>query len=130
MDDLVAALVPGAHPGILGHVAERERLGLSLRAIRSRSHLGPAPPALLGLTLIVGCVDADTGELHPITVVIDNGPAIESVAAACWFAHRPHFASWPEPDSVHSRDYALLVVGRWSALPDSELRQERCRVDL
>ena len=97
---------------------------------RPRSHLGPAPPALLGLTLIVGCVDADTGELHPITVVIDNGPAIESVAAACWFAHRPHFASWPEPDSVHSSDYARLVVGRWSSVPDSELRQERCRVDL
>ena len=45
--------------------------------------------ALLGRRLIEDCVDADTGELHPIAVVTDNGPAMKS--AARWFAHRAHF---------------------------------------
>ena len=46
-------------------------------------------------------------------MVIDNGPAIESVAAACWFAHRPHFTSWPDPDSpVSSHDESHWVLWR------------------
>ena len=46
---------------------------------------------LLGRPLIEDCVDAVTGEVVPISVVTDNGPAMKSVAAARWFAHRAHF---------------------------------------
>ena len=44
--------------------------------------------ALLGRRLIEDCVDADTGEIVPIAVVTDNGPAMKSAAVARWFAHR------------------------------------------
>lgn len=50
-----------------------------------------AAEALLGFPLVADCVDDDTGELTPITVVTDNGPAMKSAAVARWFAARPHF---------------------------------------
>jgi putative transposase len=46
---------------------------------------------LLGCSLVDECVDAETGEIEPIAVVTDNGPAMRSVAVARWFAARPHF---------------------------------------
>ena len=50
-----------------------------------------AAQALLGRPLVECCVDARTGEIVPIAVVTDNGPAMKSVAAARWFAARAHF---------------------------------------
>ena len=34
---------------------------------------------------LCAALDADTGELHPIAVVTDNGPAMKSTAVARWF---------------------------------------------
>lgn len=45
--------------------------------------------ALLGHTLVEDCVDPDTGELHPLTIVTDNGPAYKSDAFARFIAGRP-----------------------------------------
>jgi putative transposase len=50
-----------------------------------------AAEALLGRPLLDDCVDRLTGEIEPIAVVTDNGPAMRSVAVARWFATRPHF---------------------------------------
>ena len=51
-----------------------------------------AAEALLGRTLIEDCADPDTGEIVPLVVVTDNGPAMKSVAVARWFAARVHLA--------------------------------------
>ncbi len=45
---------------------------------------------LLGRPLVAACADPHTGEIAPIAVVADNGPAMKSVAAARWFAARSH----------------------------------------
>ena len=47
---------------------------------------------LLGHALIEDCTDPDTGEITPVVIVTDNGPATKSAAATRWFAARPHFA--------------------------------------
>ena len=40
--------------------------------------------------LIEDCVDEATGEIVPLAVVTDNGPAMKSTALARWFAARTH----------------------------------------
>lgn len=45
--------------------------------------------ALLGTTLEAECVDAETGEIQPLTIVSDNGPAYKSDAFALFVARRP-----------------------------------------
>ena len=45
---------------------------------------------LLGRTLMVDCADPATGEITPLAVVTDNGPAMKSTALARWFAARTH----------------------------------------
>ncbi|WP_423917532.1 helix-turn-helix domain-containing protein [Candidatus Poriferisodalis sp.] len=47
---------------------------------------------LLGHALIEDCTDGDTGEVTPVVIVTDNGPATKSAAVARWFAARAHFA--------------------------------------
>ena len=47
---------------------------------------------LLGHALVEDCTDPDTGEITPVVIVTDNGPATKSAAAARWFAAGPHFA--------------------------------------
>ena len=47
---------------------------------------------LLGHQLVEDCTDGDTGEITPIVIVTDNGPATKSAAVARWFAARPHIA--------------------------------------
>ena len=44
--------------------------------------------ALLGRPFVEDCVDPATGEIVPLVIVTDNGPAMESVAVARWFATR------------------------------------------
>jgi len=45
----------------------------------------------LGRPLLSECLDAQTGELVPIAVVTDNGPAYKSAAFARYIASRPEF---------------------------------------
>ena len=47
--------------------------------------------AWLGQPLLSECLDAQTGELLPIAVVTDNGPAYKSAAFARYIAARPEF---------------------------------------
>ena len=51
-----------------------------------------AAEALLEHPLIEDCVDEATGDVVPLVVVTDNGPAMKSTAVARWFAARPHLA--------------------------------------
>ena len=47
---------------------------------------------LLGVTWVEDLTDPATGEIVPLVVVTDNGPAMKSVAVARWFAAHPHLA--------------------------------------
>ena len=60
---------------------------------------------ILGRRLIEDCVDSATGEIFPLAVVTDNGPAMKSVAVARWFAARSHLAH------VRTRDRAPWTNG-------------------
>ena len=65
--------------------AERRQLAAPEAAIG-------AAEALLGQPLAEDCIDETTGEVLPLMVVTDNGPAMKFVAAARWFAARAHLA--------------------------------------
>ena len=58
----------------------------SLEAARAQAE------AWLGRPLLSECVDAETGELTPVAVVTDNGPAYKSAAFARYIATRPEFS--------------------------------------
>jgi len=57
----------------------------SLEAARAQAE------AWLGRPLLSECLDAQTGELLPIAVVTDNGPAYKPAAFARYIAARPEF---------------------------------------
>ena len=57
----------------------------SLEAARAQAE------AWLGQSLLSECLDAHTGELAPIAVVTDNGPAYKSAAFSRYIAARPEF---------------------------------------
>ena len=59
---------------------------------------------------MVDCVDAATGEIIPLVVVTDNGPAMKSVAVAHWFAARPHLT---HVRTRHCAPHTNGVVERW-----------------
>lgn len=61
--------------------------------------------ALLGRPLLEDCVDPATGELHPLIVVTDNGPAYKSTDFARFIATRP------ELRHVRTRHYAPETNG-------------------
>ena len=65
---------------------------------------------LLGHALIEDCADPDTGEITPVVIVTDNGPAMKSAAAARWFAARPHFA---HVRTRHRSPHTNGVIERW-----------------
>ena len=69
-----------------------------------------AAEALRGRPLIEDCTDAATGEIVPLVVVTDNGPAMKSVAVARWFAARPHLA---HVRTRHRAPHTNGVVERW-----------------
>ena len=48
--------------------------------------------ALLGRPLAEDCTDPATGDVVPLVIVTDNGPAMKSTALARWFAARGHLA--------------------------------------
>ena len=61
--------------------------------------------AMLGHTLLEDCVDPTTGELFPVIVVTDNGPAYKSIDFARFIASRP------ELRHVRTRHYAPETNG-------------------
>ncbi len=69
-----------------------------------------AAEALLGRPLTQDCTDAATGEIHPLVIVTDNGPAMKSVAVARWFAARAHLA---HVRTRHRSPHTNGVVERW-----------------
>ena len=69
-----------------------------------------ATEALLGRTLIEDCADPATGEIVPLVVVTDNGPAIKSVAVARWFAARSRLV---HVRTRHRAPHTNGVVERW-----------------
>ena len=69
---------------------------------------------ILGMPLAEDCVDPDTGEVFPVVVVSDNGPAYKSdrfarfIAARPWLAHvRTRYRS-PQTNGVKERFYGSL----------------------
>ena len=69
-----------------------------------------AAEALLGRPLIADCTDPVTGEIVPLVVVTDNGPAMKSAAAARWFTARAHLA---HVRTRHRSPHTNGVVERW-----------------
>ena len=59
-----------------------------------------AANTLLGWPLIEDCIDAATGEIVPLVVVTDNGPAMKSVAVARWFAALVSGGREPPPPAL------------------------------
>jgi transposase InsO family protein len=48
--------------------------------------------AQLGTTLLEDCLDAETGQIHPVVIVSDNGPAYKSTDFRRFIASRPELA--------------------------------------
>ena len=69
-----------------------------------------AVEALLGRPLVEDCTDPATGEIHPLVIVTDNGPAMKSVAVARWFAARGYLA---HVRTRHRSPHTNGVVERW-----------------
>ena len=69
-----------------------------------------AAEALLDRPLVEECADPRTGEIVPLVVVTDNGPAMKSVATAGWFAARPHLS---HVRTRHRSPHTNGVVERW-----------------
>lgn len=65
---------------------------------------------LLDRPLAADCVDPDTGEIVPIIVVTDSGPAMKSAAVARWFAERSHFE---HVRTRHRSPHTNGVIERW-----------------
>jgi transposase InsO family protein len=66
--------------------------------------------ALLGFPLAWDCVDPATGEIVPVVIVTDNGPAMKSAAVTRWFAARPHFV---HVRTRHRSPHTNGVIERW-----------------
>ena len=69
-----------------------------------------AAEALLGCRLAADCADPHTGEITPLVVVTDNGPAMKSTTPARWFAARAHLA---HVRNRHRSPHTNGVVERW-----------------
>ncbi len=69
-----------------------------------------AAEALPGCRLIEDCTDPATGEITPLVIVTDNGPAMKSVAVARWFAARAHLV---HVRTRHRAPHTNGVVERW-----------------
>jgi transposase InsO family protein len=69
---------------------------------------------LLGHTLLEDVTDPVTGEIHPVVVVTDNGPAYRSAAFARFFASRPELTHVrtrhrsPGTNGVRERGFGTL----------------------
>jgi transposase InsO family protein len=54
----------------------------------NRSRSRSPRPTLTGRELVVECADRETGEIAPLTIVTDNGPAFKSLDFLRFFARR------------------------------------------
>jgi transposase InsO family protein len=70
---------------VSSRIAARDAIGALKEAIR-------AAEEFMGQTLLSDCTDPVTGELTPLTVVTDNGPAYKSADFARFIAGRPELA--------------------------------------
>jgi transposase InsO family protein len=61
--------------------------------------------AWLGTTLLIDCTDADTGEIHPVIIVTDNGPAYKSADFARFILGRS------ELTHIRTRHYSPQTNG-------------------
>jgi transposase InsO family protein len=66
--------------------------------------------SLIGKPLLEDCVDADTGELTPVVIVTDNGPAMKSTAVTRWFKARPELT---HVRTRHRSPHTNGVIERW-----------------
>jgi transposase InsO family protein len=66
--------------------------------------------ALIGTPLIEDCVDVVSGEMTPVVIVTDNGPAMKSTAVARWFASRPELT---HVRTRHRSPHTNGVIERW-----------------
>ena len=66
--------------------------------------------ALLGRPLVEDCTDPATGDVVPLVIVSDNGPAMKSTAMARWFAAQPHLT---HVRTRHRAPHTNGVVERW-----------------
>jgi putative transposase len=67
---------------------------------------------LLGHELALDCVNVETGEIEPLVIVTDNGPAMKSIAIARWFKARD---SWlRHVRTKHRSPHTNGVVERWN----------------
>jgi putative transposase len=55
--------------------------------------------ALLGHALLQDCTDPETGEVHPVVIVTDNGPAYKSTDFQRFIRCRPELAHIRDPAS-------------------------------
>jgi putative transposase len=69
-----------------------------------------AAEALLTRPLVTDCVDVETGEIQPVVIVTDNGPAMRSIAVARWFNARPHLK---HVRTRHKAPETNGVIERW-----------------
>ena len=69
-----------------------------------------AAEALLGQPLVEDCIDETTGEITPLVIVSDNGPAMKSAAVARWFAARSYLT---HVRTRHRAPWTNGVVERW-----------------
>ena len=76
-----------------------------------------AAEALLGGSPAADCADPDTGEITPLAVVTDNGPAMKTVAVARWFAARAHLA---HVRTRHRAPHTNGAAERWINPPKYE----------
>jgi hypothetical protein len=62
------------------------------------------------MSLLADCVDPHTGEIDPVVIVTDNGPAMKSVAVARWFKSRPEVT---HVRTRHRSPHTNGVIERW-----------------
>ena len=65
---------------------------------------------LISMSLVADCVDPGTGEIEPVVIVTDNGPAMRSIAVARWFHQRPWLR---HVRTRHKAPETNGVVERW-----------------
>lgn len=65
---------------------------------------------LLGMPLIEDCVDSKTGEIEPVVIVSDSGPAMKSTTVAKWFKNRPKVT---HVRTGHRSPHTNGVIERW-----------------
>jgi len=100
----------------LGCRVETNQTGVDMIAALERAIA--SAEALLRYPLHADCVDVETGEVQPLVIVTDNGPAMCSIAVAHWFNARPHLRhvrtrrKAPETNGVVERWFESLKYER------------------